>query len=471
MKDLSVDPASQAVRGTLTETAEISWLISHQNVAPPTGVKVCVIGGGFVGLVTATGLAQAGHSVTCVEKDKQKAADLAAGKVAIFEQGLSELLQANLQRDRLTFTTDLAGSVSGQDMIVISVGTPSTDDGQADLSAFTEVIRDLARSLRSGQVVTIKSTVPVCTALFASQLLNEGRNGQGPIPVVSNPEFLREGTAVYDFFHPRRIVVGGNDPIAVEKVVQVYRAGLSRPAPIVVTSNETAEMIKYASNVYLAMRIAYINELSAVCDALDIEVADVSSAMGLDPRIGPDYLDVGPGFGGSCLPKDLNAFVAGAQRVGVNLAIAPAVREANERQLDRVAEKVRAIVGGDLKDMRIGVLGLSFKAQTQDMRDSPSMAVVLRLLAHGATVQAFDPAAMEEARRLLPQVRLCATAAEAGAGADAIVILTEWPEFQLLDWAGIGRLMRSARLVDSRNLLSPEILRRHGFEYIGMGQK
>ena len=219
------------------------------------------------------------------------------------------------------------------------------------------------------------------------------------------------------------------------------------------------------------MRISFINELSAVCDALDIEVAEVSSAMGLDPRIGSDYLDVGPGFGGSCLPKDLDAFDAGARRVGVNLAIAPAIREANERQLDRVTQKVCDLTGGSLRGKLIGVLGLSFKAQTQDMRDSPSMAVILRMLAQGAAVQAFDPAAMGEAQRLLPQVRLCLSAQDAGAGADALVILTEWPEFQMLDWADLGRRMRSAKLVDARNLLSPEVMRRHGFEYIGMGQK
>lgn len=454
---------------TASGIAEVSWLADGKNVAPETGVRVCVIGGGFVGLVTAASLAQAGHSVVCVEKDERKVAELSSGRVPIFERGLPELVTVNLKRKRLAFESLLSDHVSDQHIIIITVGTPSGPDGQADLSALDAVVNGLKPFLRAGHIIAIKSTVPVGTASRVRGMLNP--DGGDTIPVISNPEFLREGTAVYDCFHPQRIVVGGDSEVAIEKVVQLYRVGLSRPAPIVTTNNATAEMIKYASNVYLATRLSFINELSAVCDATGIDVTDVSYAMGLDPRIGSDYFDVGPGFGGSCLPKDLNAFIASSEQRGVVLELAPAVARANARQLERVVEKIRGAVGGDLASKRIGVLGLSFKAQTQDMRDSPAKSVIERLLESGAHVQAFDPAAMDEAGRQLPQIALCRRAEDVSSDADAVVLLTEWPEFQLLDWAEMRQRVKCACLVDARNMLNAESVRRHGFVYFGLGRR
>jgi UDPglucose 6-dehydrogenase len=455
----------------LSTVAGPSWLLNGENIAPATGVRVCIIGGGFVGLVTAAGMAQAGHTVTCVEKDTRKVSNLAKGEVGIYERNLPELIRANLERERLRFNGNLVTRADEQDVFIVSVGTPSRSDGTADLSALQNVMASLAGVLRPGQIVVIKSTVPVGTADWAKAIVNSRNGHEKPIPIVSNPEFLREGTAVYDYFHPQRLVVGGDDPEAVERVVQLYRAGLAHAAPIVTTDNRTAELIKYASNVYLATRVAFINELSGVCDSFGIDIGDVSAAMGLDPRIGSDYLDAGPGFGGSCLPKDLNAFTSEAKKAGLELTIAPAVQLANFRQFDRVVEKTRWMLNGQLKGALLGVLGLAFKSQTQDMRDSPSVHVIQRLMAGGAEVQAFDPAAMNDAGSILPKVRCCHDAHSVAKGADAILILTEWPEFQLLDWATMRDSMRQSNIIDARNLLAPDRMKRLGFRYTGMGQR
>ena len=450
---------------------EYSWLLNGENTAPPTGLRVCVIGGGFVGLVTAACMAQSGHDVTCVEKDPQKIIALKECRTSLYERNLLDILRANVKRNRLHFTPDIAGAVNGQSVFIVSVGTPSDSEGRADLSALQEVFETLSGLLDSEQIVVIKSTVPVGTAQWAKRILNDRNGRQKPIAVVSNPEFLREGTAVFDYFHPQRIVVGGDSSAAVDKVVQMYHAGLATPAPIVITSNETAEMIKYASNVYLAMRVAFVNELSGVCDAFGIDIGDVSSAMGLDPRIGSEYLEAGPGFGGSCLPKDLSAYVVDARKHGVEPLIAGAVGRANEAQLERVIEKASAMVGGSLQGRRIGILGLAFKAHTNDLRDSPAVHVINDLLGAGADVQAFDPAAMGGAKALLPGVQLCDSAESVAKGADAVMILTEWPEFQLLDWASVHDSMRQPNIVDTRNLLIPESVKRLGFRYVGMGQR
>ncbi|MEW5874624.1 MAG: UDP-glucose/GDP-mannose dehydrogenase family protein [Candidatus Zixiibacteriota bacterium] len=471
MDGLSLTDDSAEAVGTLSKAVAPSWLLNGENIAPATGVRVCIIGGGFVGLVTAAGMAQAGHTVTCVEKDTRKVSDLVKGRVGIYERHLPELVRANLERKRLRFHDDLTEWADDQDVFVVSVGTPSRPDGTADLTALHGVMESLAGLVRTGQVVVIKSTVPVGTAEWARTIVNSRNGHERPIPIVSNPEFLREGTAVYDYFHPQRIVVGGDDPDAVERVVQLYRVGLAHAAPIVTTDNKTAELIKYASNVYLATRVAFINELSGICDSFGIDIGDVSAAMGMDPRIGSDYLDAGPGFGGSCLPKDLNAYITEAKRAGLDLTLAPSVQRANSRQFERVVEKTRAMLDGALEGSLVGVLGLAFKAQTQDMRDSPAVHVIQRLIAGGARVQAYDPAAMVEAGSILPAVRCCPDAPSVASGADAILILTEWPEFQLLDWATMRGAMRRPNIIDARNLLAPESMKRLGFHYTGMGQR
>ena len=280
---------------------------------------------------------------------------------------------------------------------------------------------------------------------------------------------MREGTAVYDFFNPQRIVIGGKSAEAIETVKHIYRLGMTRPVPFVVTNNETAEFIKYASNAYLATKIGYINELAGLCDRLGVNVMEVAHAMGLDPRIGSDFLNPGPGWGGSCLPKDVSEFLGLAESCDFPLAITKAVNEANKRQFELVVSKVKRLTG-ELKGKRIGVLGLSFKAETSDMRGSPALPIILELLGEGANVRAFDPAASIEARSVLPQIEIVNTAAEVARESDCIVILTEWSEFQFLDWQGIGELMRSKNIVDTRNILVPEQVRRYGYNYLSMGQ-
>ncbi len=439
-------------------------------VYPPTGMRVTVIGGGFVGLVAAAGFAQFGHTVSLVEKDSEKLQELRSGKVRIYERSLPELIKANLSRQRLSFRSELAEAVKGARAIFLAVGTPSLPSGEADLSAVFEVIGTLTPLLEPKQIIVLKSTVPVGTASQVRRLLS--KNGADPkqVAVISNPEFLREGSAVMDFFRPQRIVIGGDRPEAMETVSQLYRVGMMDACPIVVTNNETAEMIKYASNLFLATKVAFVNELANLCDAADVNATEVTRGMGLDSRISPEFLNPGPGFGGSCLPKDLEAILNLAKKQGVRLSIAEAVKETNLRQPDRVLEKLEKLLG-DLKGKTIGILGLTFKAHTNDLRSSPALEVMKRLRGKGALLRAYDPVAEAEVRALWPELILAPKPEEVAEGADALAVLTEWPEFMALNWEEIGQRMKSKNLVDARNLLVPEILTRHGFNYLGMGQK
>jgi len=452
----------ELLRGLATE--------SGLPVYPPTGIKVTVIGGGFVGLVAAAGFAQFGHSVSLIEKTTEKLEELRAGNVRIYERSLPELVRANLARKRLTFFSEPAEAVRGSNAIFMSVGTPSLPNGEADLSAVFEAVDKLAPVLDPGQIIVLKSTVPVGTAARLRRLLSENGRGSKGIAVVSNPEFLREGTAVMDFFRPQRIVIGGDRPEAIETVAQLYRVGMMDSCPILVTNNETAEMIKYASNLFLATKVAFVNELANLCDATGVNVTEVTRGMGLDSRISPEFLNPGPGFGGSCLPKDLEAVLNLAKKSGVELSIARAVKEANLRQPEKVVEKLEKLIG-NLKGKVIGILGLTFKAHTNDLRDSPALAVMKKLEERGAFLQAYDPVVEGEAKGQWPELKLAASPVEVAEGADALVLLTEWPEFMALDWEEIGRKMKTRNIVDARNLLVPEILVRHGFAYLGMGQK
>ncbi len=456
-----------------TATAKLSHGLAMESglpVYPPTGIKVTVIGGGFVGLVAAAGFAQFGHSVSLIEKSPEKLEELRAGNVRIYERSLVELVRANLGRKRLTFLSEPAEAVRGSKAIFMAVGTPSLPNGEADLSAVFEAVEKLAPVLEPGQIIVLKSTVPVGTAARLRRLLSENGRGSKGIAVVSNPEFLREGTAVLDFFRPQRIVIGGDRPEAIETVAQLYRVGMMDSCPIVVTNNETAEMIKYASNLFLATKVAFVNELANLCDATGVNVTEVTRGMGLDSRISPEFLNPGPGFGGSCLPKDLEAVLNLAKRNGVELSIATAVKEANRRQPEKVVEKIEKLIG-ELNGKVIGILGLAFKAHTNDLRDSPALAVMRKLEERGARLQAYDPVAENEARAIWPDLKLASSPSEVAEAADAIVLLTEWPEFMALNWEEIGQKMKTRNIVDARNLLVPEILVRHGFAYLGMGQK
>jgi len=420
-------------------------------------------------LVTAAGFAHFGHKVVCVETDSARLAELQSGRIPLFERGLEELIRNNMQCGRLSFSMELEEAVDGHQAIFVTVGTPPLASGRADMGALYEVIETLSRSVTDGQVIVLKSTVPTGTARRVREILALNGNGDRSVEVINNPEFLREGAAVHDFFHPRRIVIGGESPEAIELIKHIYEIGLPHPAPIVVTNNATAEMIKYASNAFLAAKIGFVNELAALCSSVGVDVLEVARAMGLDPRIGPDFLNPGPGWGGSCLPKDLSEFIGLGEANGMPLLISKAVQESNQRQFEIVVGMVEKLVG-DLKGKQIGALGLSFKAGTNDMRGSPAVPIIRKMLAAGASVKAFDPAGPGDAALLLVGAEIVPRAFDVAVGSDCMVILTEWPEFQLLDWHAMARQMRHRNLVDSRNLLSSEIARRYGFNYLSMGQ-
>ena len=436
---------------------------------PMVGVNICVVGGGFVGLVAAAGFAQFGHSVVCVEKNPERLDMLRKGKIPFYEKDLESLIRKNVECQRLSFSDDLAGSVEGQQAIFLAVGTPSSETGRTDLSALDEVADLLSGVAVEGQIIVLKSTVPVGTGNHVQTILTEKGNGSKPAAVVNNPEFLREGSAVYDFFNPQRIVIGGNSAEAVETIAHIYRLGMTRPVPIVATNNETAEMIKYASNAFLTTKVGFVNELAGLCDKVSVNVLEVARAMGLDPRIGGEFLDPGPGWGGSCFRKDLREFSGLAQAVDHPMLITGAVLEANRRQHDLVVKKIEKLTGS-LKKARIGILGLSFKADTSDMRDSPAIPIIKQLLEQGASVVAYDPKANGEAKAYLPDIVLAESSYDVAKDADCLVILTEWQEFQLMDFKRLGDLMNSPNIVDARNLLTPEMVRRYGFNYTGMGQ-
>jgi UDPglucose 6-dehydrogenase len=436
---------------------------------PLVGVNICVIGGGFVGLVSAAGFAQFGHKVICVEKDARRLEILQEGRLPFYEKGLDELIRSNVQCGRLSFSNDPEESIDGQNAVFVTVGTPQASTGRADLGIIYDVITTLSASLGDGQVVVLKSTVPVGTSSVVRSLIQQNGHAGRSIAVVNNPEFLREGTSVFDFFHPQRIVIGGDDPHAIELVKHIYRLGMTQPVPIVVTNNETAEIIKYASNAFLATKVGFINELACLCDRVGVNVLEVAHAMGLDPRIGSEFLSPGPGWGGSCFPKDLSEFVGLAETCGMPLLITKAVQEANQRQFELVVQKVGELVG-DFKDRKIGILGLSFKAGTSDMRNSPSIPIIQLLLDGGAGIIAYDPASNDEASAIFPQIEIARNAQDVALDADCVVILTEWPEFQTLDWQKMAASMRNRNLVDTRNLLSPEVAEKFGLKYAGMGQ-
>ncbi len=461
----SNDQSSPAVRPW-----ESAQPLAAGHTGAATGVNICVVGGGFVGLVAAAGFAQFGHNVVCVEKNLERLAQLKESRVPFFERDLEELLRRNTEAGRLSFSSDLKEAIVGQKVIFLAVGTPSLDNGRTDLSALVEIVNLLGKVAEDGQIVVLKSTVPVGTGIWLQKKFPQNGNGSRSISVVNNPEFLREGSAVYDFFYPQRIVVGGDNQAAVEFVANLYRVGMTRPVPIVTTNNETAEMIKYAANAFLAMKVGFINEVAGLCDLVGIDVLEIARGIGMDPRIGAEFLNPGPGWGGSCFRKDLREFSGLAKAHDYPLIIAEAVLKANQRQHELVAAKIERLTGS-LEKARIGVLGLSFKAGTSDMRDSPAIPIVQRLLEKGAEVVAYDPQAHTEAEHYLPTIELAENAVEAARDADCLVILTEWEEFQALDLRSISEVMRKPNLVDARNLLTPEVVRRYGLTYEGMGQK
>ncbi len=432
-------------------------------------MNICVVGSGYVGLVTGACLADFGMHVVGVDKDAAKVAALSQGRVPIFEPGLDTLVQKNMAEGRLRFSTDLPPAIEEASVIFIAVGTPPKSDGSADLTFIREVAASIADHLNGYKVIVTKSTVPIGTGKMIETLLQSGAGGRHPFAVVSNPEFLREGSAIEDFMHPDRVVIGSRDPRAIELMQDVYSPLAAADVPFVITNVESAELIKYASNGFLATKISFINEVAELCEALGADVEVVARGMGLDSRIGPKFLSPGPGFGGSCFPKDTRAVAQIARDQGLAFRIIEAVLEVNESTKARMVRKIERSLG-DIAGRTVAVLGLSFKPNTDDVRESPALPIVQGLLDAGAAVRAFDPEAMPPCQPLFPAVTFCDNAYEAAAGADALVILTEWNQFRKLELDRLHALLRRPLVVDLRNLYEPEKMAAAGFEYVSIGR-
>ena len=433
-------------------------------------MRVAVVGAGYVGLVTAACLSEFGFEVTCIDKEADKVERLRQGEIPIHEPGLDGLVFANRRAGRLDFSDDLSGAVRGAGVVFIAVGTPSRrGEDAADLAFVRAAAEQIGRALNGFTVVVTKSTVPVGTARMLERLIRDVRPDAN-FAMASNPEFLREGSAVEDFLRPDRIVVGLSSAQARERMSELYRPLMLRDVPVLFTNFETAELIKYAANAYLATRIGFINEMADLCEAVGADVSAVTRGMGLDRRIGLHYLQPGPGFGGSCFPKDTRALTSIAKQAGTRSRIVEAVIEANAARKDRLAERIADAVGGSLRNKRVAVLGISFKAETDDLREAASLAVIPALQKEGATIAAYDPVAIAAARPLLPDVIWCGDAYETAKDADAIVVLTEWNEFRGLDLRRLAAQMREPVLIDFRNIYSAGDVAKTPFVYHSLGR-
>jgi UDPglucose 6-dehydrogenase len=429
--------------------------------------RICVIGVGYVGLVTATCFADLGNHVECIDIAEDKIQKLKRGEMPIYEPGLEELVQRNVAAGRLAFTTHYAEAVPGAEIIFVAVGTPSGVDGEADLKYVRMATEEIAKHLTDYAIIVNRSTVPVGTGdSTADILVRHGKEWGVDFSVVSNPEFTREGAAIYDFMHPDRIVLGSVYTRAAQAVAELYKPVGAR---IMITDLRTAEMIKYASNSFLAMRISFINEIASICEKLGADVRQVANGMGMDQRIGPAFLDAGIGFGGSCFPKDVKALTYMAEVNGLHPQLLRAVMEINRDQRRQVVVKLRNLLGS-LRDKTIALLGLAFKPNTDDIREAPSIDIIHLLANEGARVRAYDPVAMEGARRVLEGVALCNDPYELARDADALILVTEWNEFKQLDLPRIASLMRHPVLIDGRNVYDPKMMHELGFEYRGVGR-
>ncbi len=449
-------------------------------------MQICVIGGaGYVGLITGLGLAELGHHVISMDLDREHIQALQAGESPIYEEGLPALLQANLEAGRIRFVTDPAEAVGPSEVVFIAVGTPAREDGQADLSQVIQVAEDLTRFIDSYKLIVIKSTVPVGTVELVRSILSRKKRESVDFDIVSNPEFLREGKGLYDFFYPDRIVIGTDSEKARQILQELYGPIRARtahpplaecdprpkdPVPFVETDIASAQMIKYASNAFLAARISFINEIAGLCERVGADIREVARGMGYDPRIGPDYLEAGLGFGGPCLEKDLRALLRIAESNNYEPRLLRAVLDRNDQQLNEMITKVKQLVGYLLYKKIIAVFGLTFKPGTNDVRNSLALRLIEQLEREGAILHAHDPLAIPEARSLLPTLRCFDDPYEAATHAEALVITTDWPQFRELDFERLKREMAKPCIVDGRNLLEPEELRRLGFSYRGVGR-
>ena len=429
--------------------------------------SICIVGTGYVGLSVGACFADLGHTVTCLDIDEPKVKSLREGYIPIYEPGLTSLVQRNVTAGRLTFSTDYATSVPSRDFVFIAVDTPTGAAGEANLGAVESAAISLASSLTAGTIIVTKSTVPIGTGDLITRLVHEHRSDTAEFPVVSNPEFQREGTAVQDFLHPDRIVIGSTDTSAANRLAELYR---SFNCPVIVTDLRTAEMIKYASNAFLATRISFINEIAAICEALGADIEIVANGMGLDKRVGPGYLDAGIGWGGSCFPKDVRALEHMGSVHGAHPQLLRAVMEINRDARRAAVRKLREALN-DLRKRSIAIFGLSFKPNTDDVRDAPAIEIAHLLTGEGAVVRAYDPVATAKAKADLgDSVEFFSSALEAATGADAVILATEWNEFRDLDWGAVLKAMRGDVLVDGRNLHDPGRMADLGYRYFSMGR-
>jgi len=432
-------------------------------------MDISVIGTGYVGLVTGAGLADFGNDVICVDVDVRKIEALKNGAIPIYEPGLDTLVSKNVSEGRLRFTTDLPEAIRSARAIFIAVGTPPKPDGSADLRYVEEVAHSIAKHMNGPKLVITKSTVPIGTGRLIERIIGSYGNGH-KVSIVSNPEFLREGSAIEDFMQPDRVVIGASDAEAAEMMKEIYAPLHSLEIPFVVTNVESSELIKYASNGFLAAKITFINEIAAVCERTGADVQDVARGMGLDSRIGPKFLQAGPGFGGSCFPKDTSAMADISKRHGYEFEIMEAVLRVNEAVKLRMIEKVVGAMNGDVNGKVIGVLGLAFKPETDDMRDSPTIPIIKGLQSRGASIRAYDPQAMENAKAFFENVTYCDDAYSTAEGADALVLATEWNEFRALNFERIGKALRAPVLIDLRNVYDPNRMKTLGFAYTSVGR-
>jgi UDPglucose 6-dehydrogenase len=429
-----------------------------------------MIGSGYVGLVSGVCFAEFGHDVICMDLNADKIEGLKKGIIPIFEPGLEEMTLDNVKAGRLTFTTDIKAAVAESDVVFIGVGTPTNKEtGHADLKYVYAAARDIAAAVEGFTVVVTKSTVPVGTGDEVERIIRE-TNPDADVAVVSNPEFLREGAAIKDFMIPNRIVVGIEDERARPVMTEVYRPLFINQSPLMFTTRRTSELIKYAANAFLALKITYINEMADLCEAVGANVQEVARGIGLDNRIGTKFLHAGPGYGGSCFPKDTLALVKTAQDFGAPIKLVEATVAVNDARKSKMTQKVVKALGGSVASKTVAVLGLTFKPETDDMRDSPAITIVQELVAAGATVRAFDPEGMENAREVLPPITYCEGTYDAAAGADAVVVVTEWNEFRGMDLKRIKAAAKGAVLVDLRNIYRREEVARHGFTYTSIGR-
>ncbi|MEK6279239.1 MAG: UDP-glucose/GDP-mannose dehydrogenase family protein [Acidobacteriota bacterium] len=432
-------------------------------------MHIAVIGTGYVGLVTGACFAEFGVDVTCVDIDEEKIARLLSGEIPIYEPGLEQLVTKNMQSGRLRFTTDIKRAVEEALVIFLAVGTPPKPDGSPDLSFVEAAASSVAQHMNGYKVIVTKSTVPIGTGEHIRKLICDNQKSRLNFGIVSNPEFLREGAAISDFMRPDRVVIGSRDEEAVAIMRDLYRPLYLIEAPFVITSLEAAELTKYAANAFLATKISFINEIANLCDSIGCDVHDVARAIGMDRRIGSKFLHPGPGYGGSCFPKDTQALASVARQFGRDSLIVDAVIEVNRRQRESMLPKIEKLVG-ELEGKTVAVLGLAFKPETNDIREAPALEIIKGLLNGGATVRAYDPVAMIETAEMFPDVNYADDEYSAVTGVDALVFVTEWNQFRALDMKRIRDLMRAPRIADLRNIYEPELMRELGFEYVGVGR-